>query len=248
MQRMLPLRIWIPIHRWTSLICTLFLLVLCVTGLPLIFFDEIRNTWIRPPIEYAELPGVPPLSIDRIIERARDAYPNQIVTGVGISNSDPHVRVTMAPSWTKLKADPKLSHFINFDSRTAEILAGSKPSEQHMSWLGVVDTVHQNMLAGLPGEMFLAVMALLFLVAIVSGIVLYGPFSRKLDFGALRVDRSARVRWLDVHNLLGVVTIAWALVVGATGLHEHAVHSTIRSLASTRLGGRHPTVARQTRR
>jgi len=26
------------------------------------------------------------------------------------------------------------------------------------------------------------------------------------------------VRWLDLHNLLGIVTLAWALVVGATGI------------------------------
>ena len=35
------IRIWKETHKWTSLVCTLFLLLLCVTGLPLIFHDEI---------------------------------------------------------------------------------------------------------------------------------------------------------------------------------------------------------------
>ncbi len=35
------IRIWFLIHKWTSLVSTLFLLLLCVTGLPLIFHDEI---------------------------------------------------------------------------------------------------------------------------------------------------------------------------------------------------------------
>ena len=35
------LRRWRWIHEWSSLLCTLFLLVLCLTGLPLIFSDEI---------------------------------------------------------------------------------------------------------------------------------------------------------------------------------------------------------------
>lgn len=40
---------------------------------------------------------------------------------------------------------------------------------------------------------------------------------RKLRFGVVRLDRSARTKWLDLHNLLGVVTLAWVLVVGLTG-------------------------------
>nr|WP_301287172.1 PepSY domain-containing protein [Sphingobium sp. OAS761] len=35
------IRAWYLVHKWTSLICTLFLLMLCITGLPLIFHDEI---------------------------------------------------------------------------------------------------------------------------------------------------------------------------------------------------------------
>jgi len=54
-------------------------------------------------------------------------------------------------------------------------------------------------------------------VAIVSGVVVYGPFMRKLPFGTVRTDRSARLRWLDIHNLLGIVTLVWAAVVGLTG-------------------------------
>jgi len=32
---------WYLIHKWMSLICTAFMLLLCLTGLPLIFADEI---------------------------------------------------------------------------------------------------------------------------------------------------------------------------------------------------------------
>src|SRR3546814_15930827 len=35
------IRAWYLVHKWTSLIYTMFLLMLCVTGLPLIFHDEI---------------------------------------------------------------------------------------------------------------------------------------------------------------------------------------------------------------
>ena len=37
------LRRWAWIHKWSSLVCTVFMLLLCVTGLPLIFHHEIGH-------------------------------------------------------------------------------------------------------------------------------------------------------------------------------------------------------------
>jgi uncharacterized iron-regulated membrane protein len=48
--------------------------------------------------------------------------------------------------------------------------------------------------------------------------VLYLPFMRRLKFATVRQDKSTRLRWLDLHNLIGVVTLTWALVVGVTGV------------------------------
>jgi uncharacterized iron-regulated membrane protein len=61
-------------------------------------------------------------------------------------------------------------------------------------------------------------MGLFFVAAIVSGIVIYGPFMRKLGFGEIRQNRARPVRWLDWHNFLGIVVVAWTLVVGGTGI------------------------------
>jgi uncharacterized iron-regulated membrane protein len=41
---------------------------------------------------------------------------------------------------------------------------------------------------------------------------------RRLPFGAVRRERSRRTRWLDLHNLFGIATVAWVLVVSATGV------------------------------
>jgi uncharacterized iron-regulated membrane protein len=66
--------------------------------------------------------------------------------------------------------------------------------------------------------LFLGFMGLLLLLAIVSGVALYAPFMRRMDFGTVRRTRSSRLQWLDLHNLLGIVTLVWALVVGFTGV------------------------------
>lgn len=61
-------------------------------------------------------------------------------------------------------------------------------------------------------------MAILFLVALTSGAVVYGPFMRRLNFGTVRTGKSTRLKWFDLHNLIGIVTLSGAFVVGATGV------------------------------
>jgi uncharacterized iron-regulated membrane protein len=212
-------RRWFWVHKWASLVCTLFLLVVCVTGLPLVFKDEIDD-WLDDGAAYSDVPADTPLAnLDRFVELSRQMYPGQIIALVFRSTDEPKVLVSMAPSWKAFRADRNSRHFIRFDSRTAKVLKQSKPvNEESQTFMAVVLKLHKDLFAGFAGELFLAAMAMLFVVAIVSGVVIYGPFMRKTDFGTVRANRSSRLKWLDLHNLLGVVTLAWALVVGTTGI------------------------------
>lgn len=86
---------------------------------------------------------------------------------------------------------------------------------------GIVETIrrlHTDMYAGLPGTLFLGLIGLLLALSLVSGVVVYGPFMRKLAFGSVRLQRSRPIRWLDLHNLLGIATALWLLVVALTGI------------------------------
>jgi uncharacterized iron-regulated membrane protein len=78
--------------------------------------------------------------------------------------------------------------------------------------------LHLDMFSGIQGTLFLGFMGLLLCLAIVSGVVLYGPFTRRLDFGAIRRGGSRQRTWLDLHNLLGIGTLAWFAVVSFTGV------------------------------
>lgn len=78
--------------------------------------------------------------------------------------------------------------------------------------------LHTDLFLGLPGYLFLGLMGLLLVASLVSGVVVYTPFMRKLDFATVRAERSRRLKWLDLHNLLGIVTLSWVLVVGVTGV------------------------------
>jgi uncharacterized iron-regulated membrane protein len=204
-------RTWSLIHTWTSLISMIFLLMLCLTGLPLIFHHELDHLLgYEPPLP--EMPaGTPHVPLDRIVATAAATRPAQVVQFVVFDKDEPDaVLIGLGKTLQTVPADS----FVGLDLRTAEVLMETAPGAGP---IGFLLKLHTDLFLDLPGKLFLGVMALLFVVAIVSGVVLYGPFMRKLDFGTVRRGRAARIKWLDWHNLLGAATIVWALVVGTTG-------------------------------
>ncbi len=71
----LSLKTWFEIHKWSSLVCTVFLLLLCLTGLPLIFSHEIDH-WLDDAKPYAEVAaGTPRASLDAVVAESKRLYP-----------------------------------------------------------------------------------------------------------------------------------------------------------------------------
>ncbi|KQW76751.1 hypothetical protein ASC67_03215 [Methylibium sp. Root1272] len=206
------IRSWTWLHKWSSLVCTVFMLLLCLTGLPLIFHHEIGHL-LGTEVEAPPMPaGTPYASLDRVLEVARARHPERVVQFASQPEDSTDLWfVTLTPT----PAPTEDFKSVVVDARTAAVLAEPKFDEGFMH---VMFKLHVDLFAGLPGTLFLGFMGLLLLVAIVSGVVLYAPFMRKLRFGEVRRERSTRVKWLDLHNLLGVVTLVWAFVVGATGM------------------------------
>lgn len=206
------IRRWSWVHKWSSLICTAFMLLLCLTGLPLIFHHEIGHL-LGTEVEAPELPAATPrVSLDRVMETALARHPGKQGMFVSQEPDDDRVwYVTLADTPT---SDRDLKQ-VAVDARTGQALAEPKLDEGFMH---VIYSLHVDLFAGLPGTLFLGFMGVLLMVAIVSGVVLYAPFMRKLDFGTVRRDHTMRTRWLDMHNMLGIVTLAWASVVTFTGI------------------------------
>jgi uncharacterized iron-regulated membrane protein len=102
-----------------------------------------------------------------------------------------------------------------FDAHTGRLLEIPK---DHFDLMNFLLRLHSEIFLGLPGELTMGVMALTFVLSLVSGALIYGPFMRRLQFGTYRRDGAKRTQWFDLHNLLGIVTLTWAFVVGATGV------------------------------
>jgi uncharacterized iron-regulated membrane protein len=227
------IKTWYWIHKWTSLVCTIFLLIICLTGLPLVFHHEIEH-WLDDAKPLSDVPAnTPPANLDKLVASAKSMYPGEVIDYLFFDPDEPQVFVGMA----KKPGDGQVSgHAVRMDGRTGDVLLDGPPyTEDKFSFMGIMLALHVDLFAGLPGELFLGFMGLLFCVAIVSGVVLYGPFMKKLEFGTVRAARSTRLKWLDLHNLLGIVTLVWAFVVGVTGVINELSTPLFRLWQSTEL-------------
>jgi len=205
------IKTWAWVHKWSSLICTVFMLLLCLTGLPLIFGHEIGHLLgdeVEPP-KMSE--NTPFASMDDVIASAKSRYPNDVVQYV-FKEPDESTFWFVSMGKTPLDDDNK---FLMIDSRTAKILDEPKFDEGFMH---IMLRLHVDLFAGLPGMLFLGLMGFLMVIAVVSGAVLYAPFMRRIAFGEIRKNRTAKLKRLDTHNFLGVVTLVWVFVVGLTGV------------------------------
>ncbi|KAF2389686.1 hypothetical protein FX983_04125 [Pseudomonas frederiksbergensis] len=207
------IRRWSCIHTWTSLICTVFLLMLALTGLPLIFHHEIDHL-LGDAAELKVMPAdTPQLNLQQLVAAAEKHRPGEVMQYFSYDDEDPNGMIAIMAKTAG--TEPNSSHTFMLDARTGEAL--EMPSANG-GLMMVMLRLHVDMFAGLPGKLLLAFMGIMFVAAIVSGTVLYLPFMRRLKFATVRQDKSTRLRWLDLHNLIGVVTLTWALVVGVTGV------------------------------
>jgi len=200
------------LHRWASLVATLPFLMLCLTGTVLIFHEEIDAAM-------GMVPPTPGLSAtDRPLAESVDtvlaAHPDEKVALVGIDTNDHPGLLLLA---TVRNGDT------NFDRTTLRFthLASAKLLDQSGredgTLTGFLLELHAQWFMGPIGELVGALIALLVLVSLLSGLVVYAPHARRVAFGAFRRGRGPRLVQLDLHNFIGAVVLGWALVVTLTG-------------------------------
>ncbi|WP_207483021.1 PepSY-associated TM helix domain-containing protein [Arenibaculum pallidiluteum] len=205
------LRGWRLVHRWTSLVCSLNLLVLCVTGLILVFHHEIEHL-MGDDFDATAAEGQPRLPLRALADAAQATDPSLLPKFVSLDPEEPGLTyVFVSAPGVRDFQDGRWVALNGYTGATQVV----KPPEESLT--GFFLKLHVDLFTGFAGQMFVGVMGLLFVASTVSGLVVYGPFMKKLAFGILRFGRGVRISNIDLHNLFGIATLVWAFVVGLTG-------------------------------
>lgn len=201
------------VHGWVGIISGLALFIAFFAG-AITMFEEPLQRWASPTADLA--PPVPLERADELVTKvladhpeAQRGYDIHLATG-------PEQPARM--SWTIRGGEhgTATTHYASLrdDGSVQVIERGPSPVADF------VDVLHQQV--GLPfdHEISMPIMgavALLYVIAIVSGIVILLPSLVK-DLFAVRVGRNAKRMWLDVHNVLGLMSLPFHIVMAITAV------------------------------
>jgi uncharacterized iron-regulated membrane protein len=109
------IRVWSWVHKWSSLVSTAFLLMLCLTGLPLVFTHELNHLLLDQSWQAAS-PTAPKKSLDDILATALAREPGDVPAFMSFDEDRPVVNVTSRPA-----AGPATAfHFQPIDQTTGD--------------------------------------------------------------------------------------------------------------------------------
>ncbi|HEX6590549.1 MAG TPA: PepSY domain-containing protein, partial [Moraxellaceae bacterium] len=153
------IRRWYAVHKWTSLICTAFMLLLCLTGLPLIFHHEIHELEHHFAGETERGPrpaGTVLASLDTVVANALKEHPGHIPGLVSWTEDEPDV--LLVGTQERGNTDPEKVAFMNMDQRNGALM---EKHTQELDFMTLMFRLHVDLFAGLPGMLFLGVMGML---------------------------------------------------------------------------------------
>ncbi|MFD1711664.1 PepSY domain-containing protein [Ottowia sp. GY511] len=207
---------YLAVHTWVGIVCGLMLFIAFYAGAFSMLEADITR-WTQPP--------APPSSqlsddADALAAAYLDTHPDAKgrvrLRWAGPDNAQPalaHVPRGADPVWWQLGRDGQLRRM------------DSMPRDSHTSG-NFVDYLHRK--GGLPislevAEPIIGLVSLAYGLALVSGIVVLLPSLVK-DLFYLRLGANLKRMWLDVHNLLGVTSLPFHLVIALSaavfGLHD----------------------------
>jgi uncharacterized iron-regulated membrane protein len=198
----------LAVHRWAGLILSLNVLVFAVTGLILIFHDEIGEA-LAPAVE--QRPVREPMLLREAIAVAKSKLPGAEAVFVSRELEHPQqVFVGLGQGSRKLE-DTKA---IKIDLTTGNV----DDQDFDDTFIGVVFHLHAQLLAGPIGGLLVGAIGLALLLTLITGAVIYGPMMKRFVFGTLRRDKHRRNLFADLHKLVGISIFGWLSLVVATGI------------------------------
>ncbi|MEN3112055.1 PepSY-associated TM helix domain-containing protein [Uliginosibacterium paludis] len=229
------IRIYKSVHTWTGILAGMALFIAFYAGALTVFKDPIAR-WVAPPAAVRQVTlEDSALLVSRLLASRPEALrgfqlnleiterrPGRVEWQVKPKDADEH--------------DNLSGHFYlaSLDAGGSVRVDETQPSQL----VDLIDILHR--VVGLPfdddpARWFMGVIAALYAVALFSGVVVLLPTLVK-DFFALRVGRNLKRMWLDAHNVVGIISLPFHIVMAVTAV-VFAYHDGIYALQDRVLHG-----------
>lgn len=229
------IRIYKSVHTWTGILTGMALFIAFYAGALTLFKDALAR-WVSPPAAHAAVPlADTPALIARVLASRPDAardFRLHLYT-------DEHIPARMSWMLRHAAADDHDGASARHYTATLAADGSARIDEAYPTQLGsFIDTLHR--VVGLPfdtdpNRWLMGIVSALYALALISGVVVLLPSLLK-DFFALRVGHNLKRMWLDAHNVVGIVSLPFHLVM-ALSATVFAFHDGIYFLQDKMLHG-----------
>lgn len=211
------IRLYKSVHTWTGILAGMALFIAFYAGALTLFKAPIAR-WVTPPVELRFVPLAETPELIRQTIAARPAAAKNFVLNLEQTESVP-ARL----SWQERApgADDHDALSGRSYAATLAVEGDVQLMQTHPTQLvDLIDILHR--VVGLPfdtdaNRWFMGVIAVLYALALVSGVVVLIPSLVK-DFFALRLGRNLKRMWLDAHNVVGIISLPFHIVMAITAV------------------------------
>jgi uncharacterized iron-regulated membrane protein len=192
------------IHRIAGLLSGLFILLMSLSGALLVFHEELDS------LEYPKVVAENNnelISVDSCYRSFQKEYPHAQISNCHIPESDSKPLIFSVYDSSFMNGTKSMQVFIH--PQTGAILKTRGSADGLMSW---VDKLHGSLHLDKKGEWLLGFFAIVFLISIITGIIMY-----RRSIGAVLLFRKKVFRKNNLHQLIGVYALLFNLMIGITG-------------------------------
>ena len=211
------IRIYKSVHTWTGILTGMALFIAFYAG-ALTVFKEPLTRWATPP---AVVAPVPLEEAPALIARTLQARPD-VAKGFSIHLQDAeHVPARMTWEVRDGQADDhdesSIRHHVAYLGAGGELRLEESAPSGLMSFIDVLHRVVGLPVDSDPNRWFMGIVASLYAIALVSGVIVLLPSLVK-DFFALRIGKNLKRMWLDAHNVVGIVSLPFHIVMALSSV------------------------------
>ncbi|MEB6675831.1 PepSY-associated TM helix domain-containing protein [Acinetobacter haemolyticus] len=210
------------LHTWVGISAGI-LLFICFFAGGLTMFQHHLSQWASPPVQ--RLAPLENHQYNQLVHQAQAQYPE---TRKGFTLSFSSLETHNAPMQWEAAHDEEEEDHHHIDIAQTTMMATLDSNgkllvqQENVSKLGwLIEQLHET--AGIPGMighhtagvMVMGVVAVLYFLAIMSGLIVLLP-TLISDYFAVRKGKNKKRFWLDTHNVIGITSLPFHIIISVT--------------------------------
>lgn len=210
------------LHGFIGILGGLLLVIMGLTGSAIVFHQEIDRA-LNPHLMRV-VPQGEPVAIETFLQSAQAAIPNARLESIQLPQT-PDATYQLG-----FQSANEIWHDVFVHPYTGEVLGDRQPDR---TLIRILYAIHHDFLAGKLGLYLVGVSGLILILQTITGLLLWT--------GWRNLSSSFRIRWhapiqllsFDLHNVSGIITNLFLLILGFTGVVIVGAHLLVDSPAAT---------------